>query len=133
MTPLRKAAALKMAGLGLGWAMVPEFDLQGAVTAMMADPTLPFPEIRGDPSGHEESASRVRISSPAGRLLRAASWLLPPSDRARYAREYDSELWELASAGAGRVGQLLYALRQALRAVQIRRVLLSPRSRSAGP
>ena len=96
-------------------------------------PTLPFPASREDTAGHELAASGVRISSPAGRLLKAASWLLPPSDRARYGREYEVELWELAHAGAGRVSQLLYAQRQTLRAAQVRHVLLAPRSRSVGP
>jgi hypothetical protein len=96
-------------------------------------PTPPSPAVQEDTRKSEEQAQRARVAPSAGRLLRASSWLLPPSDRVRYVREYESELWELASSGAGWIDQLLYAKRQALRAGQIRRVILSPRSRSASP
>jgi drug/metabolite transporter (DMT)-like permease len=114
--------ALRLGGIVIAACVVVLLSRQGATE--LADVAVSSPRTRrGKPA----------VSAAAGGVLSAASWLLPPSDRARYAREYDSELWELASAGAGRAGQLLYALRQALCAVQIRRVLLSPRSRSVGP
>jgi hypothetical protein len=52
----------------------------------------------------------------AARLLAAAARVLPAADREPYAQEYRSELWELAQAGDGRVGQLCYALRQVRKA-----------------
>jgi hypothetical protein len=52
------------------------------------------------------------VARSADRLLAAATMVLPPVHRARYAGEFRSELWELANAGAGRPRQLAYACRQ---------------------
>jgi hypothetical protein len=80
------------------------------------------------------SQRRDRSVAPsATRLLTAAVRLLPAAERARYAGEYRSELWELARAGDGRVGQLCYALRQVRNAPSMGRVLRSPHRRSASP
>jgi hypothetical protein len=74
-----------------------------------------------------------RVASSAADLLAAATRLLPAADRGRYAEEYQSELWDLAQCGAGRLRQLGYALRQLLRALPMGRVLRSPRRRSVAP
>ncbi len=93
----------------------------------------PFQPPQEEGLEQQEQAPSARIAPSAGRLLMAASRLLPPSDRVRYAEEYESELWELASAGASRAEQLRYAKRQALRAAQVRGEVLAPRSKSAAP
>lgn len=103
---------------------------QISASAPMLAPFQPPPEQGLE---QQERAPSTRIAPSAGRLLMAASRLLPPSDRARYAEEYQSELWELASAGASRAEQLRYATRQALRAAQVRGEVLAPRSKSAAP
>ena len=79
-----------------------------------------------------ESPSR-RVAPSATRLLTVAARLLPPAERARYAEEYRSELWELAQAGNGRIRQLRYALRQLRSAPSMSFALRSPRRRSAAP
>ena len=50
----------------------------------------------------------------AWRLAGAATRLLPARERARYAEEFRSELWELAAAGTSRRTQQAYAARQVL-------------------
>jgi hypothetical protein len=72
-----------------------------------------------------------RPARPACRLTDAASFFLPAADRARYAAEYRSELWDLARAGAGCLRQLLYALRQFRAAVPMAFALRSPRRKGA--
>jgi hypothetical protein len=72
-----------------------------------------------------------RIASSATGLLAVAARLLPVADRARYAEEYGTELWELAQAGAGRLAQLGYALRQVRNAPRTGLALRSPRRRGA--
>ena len=70
----------------------------------------------------------------AGRLLAIASRLLPARDRARYADEFRSELWEIAHAVAGRRrAQLAYAARQVMSAWRLRAELRVPRRRRAAP
>ncbi len=59
--------------------------------------------------------------------------LLPVRDRARYAEEFRSELWEIAHAGGGRRAQLAYAARQVMAARQLRAGLRVPRRRGAVP
>lgn len=76
--------------------------------------------------------SREVVPSATG-LLTAAVRLLPEGHRNRYSQEYRSELWDLAQAGAGRVGQLRYATRQLRSAPQMRFALRSPRRRGAVP
>jgi hypothetical protein len=66
----------------------------------------------------------------ARRLVQIATRLLPGRDRARYAEEFRSELWDLA--GAGRRQQILYAARQLLRAAHLRIELKAPH-RSKAP
>lgn len=53
-----------------------------------------------------------RVAPPAVRLLSAVARLLPAAYRARYEEEFRAELWDLAQAGAGRLWQVAYALRQ---------------------
>ncbi len=62
-----------------------------------------------------------RLARPACGLTDAAALFLPVADRARYAAEYRSELWDLAQRGAGYLRQLLYALRHFRAAVPMRR------------
>jgi hypothetical protein len=52
----------------------------------------------------------------AGRMVGHTTRLLPAADRARYAEEFRSELWDLAEIGAGRCQQVLYAASQLTRA-----------------
>jgi hypothetical protein len=65
----------------------------------------------------------------AGRILAAASRLLPARDRPRYLEEYHSELWDMATAGAGFRQQCRYAAHQLARAASLRSALLDPRRR----
>ncbi len=74
-----------------------------------------------------------RVAYPAARLLAGAARLLPAADRARYAEEYRSELWELARAGTAGPGQLGYALRQLRSAPRTGRALRALRRRGAAP
>jgi hypothetical protein len=76
---------------------------------------------------------RGRVVPAAARLLAAAVCPLPDGDRARYAEEYRAELWDLVQAGAGRVRQLRYALRQVRNALPTGFALRSLRRRSAAP
>jgi hypothetical protein len=59
----------------------------------------------------------TRVTPTAGRLLATAARLLPAVDRARYAEEFRSELWDIARAGAARRGQLRYACQQLVSAL----------------
>lgn len=83
------------------------------------------------PAAEQTEAKRV-VRSAAG-LLAAAARMLPAAERARYADEYRSELWELAKAGDGRIGQLRYALRQLRLSPSTGFALRSPRRRSTSP
>ncbi len=56
--------------------------------------------LRDDKTLHGRPA--VHVTVPAGRLVAAATRLLPAADQARFGEEYRSELWELAAAGAAR-------------------------------
>lgn len=70
----------------------------------------------------------------AGRLLAAATRLLPAGDRARYAEEFRAELWEIAHAGASRRrAQLTYAAQQVMSAWRLSAELRVPRRRRAAP
>lgn len=75
----------------------------------------------------------VRVTMLAAQPAAAASRLLPAVQRARYGEEYRCELWELASAGAGRRQQIGCALRQLRCAVPLRAAAMSPRRNSAAP
>jgi hypothetical protein len=83
--------------------------------------------------GIAAAPGRRQVMPSAKRLLDAAARVLPAADRARYADEYRSELWELAHAGAGCLRQLRYALRQLRRAPSMGFTLRSPHRRSATP
>jgi hypothetical protein len=74
-----------------------------------------------------------RVTASASRLLTAAARLLPAADRARYAEEFRSELWELARAGEPRRRQIGYAARQAASSLRLRAELRAPRRRKASP
>jgi hypothetical protein len=63
--------------------------------------------------------------------LLATARLLPAADRARYAEEYQAELWVLAWSGAGRLRRLRYVLRQLVRILPLSVALRSPRGRGA--
>ncbi len=65
------------------------------------------------------------------RLIRAAAWVLPAEDRARYMEEFRSELFDLAVMGVGRFGQLCYSLRLFGHVLQLRAALAVPRRRGA--
>jgi hypothetical protein len=74
-----------------------------------------------------------RVVPSAAGLLAAAVRLLPAADRGRYDEEYRSELWDLAQAGAGRLGQLRYALCQLRNALPTSSALGLPPRRGAAP
>ena len=74
-----------------------------------------------------------RVMPSAARLLATAARLLPATDRARYAEEYRSELWEIAHAGQPRRRQVHYASRQVISSLRLRAELLAPRRRRASP
>jgi len=73
------------------------------------------------------------VAPSASRLLAAATRLLPVADRARYAEEYRSELWEIAHAGQPRRSQIRYAARQAASSLRLRAELRAARRRKASP
>jgi hypothetical protein len=75
----------------------------------------------------------VRVVPTAGLLAAAAARLLPPGERAGYADEFRSELWEIAQASGCRRSQLAYAARQLLAARRLRAELRVPRRRGAAP
>jgi hypothetical protein len=84
-------------------------------------------------AGMYEPREARRIGSWATGLLAAATRLLPAADRARYAEEYQSELWDIAQDGCGPVRQVRYALRQLICAAEMSGALRSPRRRSPAP
>jgi hypothetical protein len=89
--------------------------------------------VTDDPerAGEGERGEARRVASSAAGLLTVATRLLPVADRPRHGEEYRSELWDLAQAGAGRLGQLGYALRQVRSAPRTGLALRSPRRRGA--
>jgi hypothetical protein len=74
-----------------------------------------------------------RVVPSAASLLTTAARPLPAAHRSRYAAEYQSELWDLARAGAGHIRQLRYALCQLRNALPMSIALRSPRRRSSAP
>jgi DNA-directed RNA polymerase specialized sigma24 family protein len=92
---------------------------------------LPDSAARGRAIRRQGGAGRV--APVAVRLLAAAARLLPGGDRARYAEEFRSELWEIAHAGGGRRAQLAYAARVVMSARRLRADLRVPRRRGAAP
>jgi hypothetical protein len=70
-------------------------------------------KARVRPQRHaRDAAPRVGrlMALAAGRLTTLAAWLLPASDRGRYAEEYQSELREIGRGSRPARRQLLYAL-----------------------
>ncbi|MGI5227387.1 hypothetical protein [Actinoallomurus sp. CA-142502] len=107
----------------------PRNDVFEAVLPMIGE----LKEILGalPANGHDGGRRQVEGAAWSARqLLQVATRLLPGCDRARYAEEFRSELWDLA--GAGRWQQILYAARQLLRAGHLRIELKAPR-RSKAP
>lgn len=83
--------------------------------------------------GSAVGQTAVRVAPTAKRLAGAAARLLPAGDRARFAEEFGSELWEIARAGGRRRRQLMYAARQVGSAWRLRRALRVPRRQGAVP
>ena len=74
-----------------------------------------------------------RVAPIARHLVAAAVRLLPEGNRARYAEEFRSDLWEIVHDGGRRRAQLAYAARQVMSARQLRAELRVPRRRGAAP
>jgi len=106
----------------------------GTVKSRMAKAT---PVMRAgllaDIAADRERRATRRVMPSTVRLLTAASRLLPAADRARYAEEFLSELWDLAQSGDGRRQQLRYTLRQFRGILSMSFALRSPRRRGAVP
>jgi hypothetical protein len=86
--------------------------------------------------GTMRSAARPlsdRAVTSAERLVVVAVQLLPVADRPRYLEEFQSELGDLARAGARRRQQRCYAFRQVSRAAGVRAALVDPRRKRARP
>lgn len=77
-------------------------------------------EVGSDVRPRALSQSTVSGLDRPGCLVAAVGIrLLLPGDRNRYVEESRSDLWDLAIAGAGRRGQLCYALRQLVLALRL--------------
>jgi hypothetical protein len=76
---------------------------------------------------------RNQVAALAECLVGVAARMLPASGRARFAEEFQAELWEIAYAGTGRLGQLAYAARQLRRAWGVRAELRTPHRRQVVP
>ena len=117
-------------GLDPAWANDPalnrDFDLALARTLEVAGALTSI-------DGRREGGGASRVAPMAGRLLGAAARLLPARERARYAEELQSELWQIARVGGGRRRQLAYAARQVMAAPRLRAGLRVPRRRGAMP
>jgi hypothetical protein len=89
--------------------------------------------------GHEFTAAESsqgeekRAAPLAKQLLKAAPILLPASTRTRYAEEFQSELTELAIAGAGKFRQLTHVTRVIISISRLRADLHAPKRRGAAP
>lgn len=80
----------------------------------------------GDDRSVPESGPKLIVGWPARRLAVLAARFLPLRARDRYAKEFESELWDLANAGASRRHQFTHATRLLIRAWQLRVELKSP-------
>lgn len=80
-------------------------------------------------TGRMRGREGLMVSGTAVRLMTWAVRALPEKNHARYAEEFQRELWELAATGAGRGQQFRYAVRQLIHTPRTRRAL---RSSSAG-
>lgn len=88
-----------------------------------------FDSSRGDRTQYEAK----RPMPSAATLLATAVRLLPVRERARYAEEFRSELWEIAHADGRRRAQLVYAARQVLSARRLRAELRVPQHHGVAP
>jgi hypothetical protein len=122
--------------LGSGIALFPDLDRALALARGLARDLDRASAIAGlltsggSIRGRREAS---RVVPAAGRLAAAAARLLPAQERARYAEEFRSELWEIAHAGGRRWAQLAYAARQLVAARRLRAELRVPRRRGAAP
>jgi hypothetical protein len=122
--------------LDLAFDLVRDLDLAFDLTsgsALASDPDLGH--ARDLPPDADRAGGREvpRVAPTAGRLVVAATRLLPVRERARYTEEFESELWDIAQAGGGRRAQLAYAARQVMAARRLRTGLRVPRRRGAVP
>jgi len=90
-------------------------------------------ELNRTSASRQGGAAGQQVAPSASRLLAFAAKGLPAADRARYAEEYRSELWEIACADGRRRTQLTYATRQVLAVPWLRAGLRTPRRRGATP
>jgi hypothetical protein len=89
--------------------------------------------LRDDDAAGRTPSHATDVAPSAGRLVAVAARLLPASDRDRYSEEYSTELWEIASTGAGRRQQIQHAARVLTRTIQVRGEVLAPRRKNASP
>lgn len=74
---------------------------------------------------------RRRVTVLAESVATIATRLLPPQERARYAEEFQNELWTLAEDGESRRRQLVHAARLVWHAPRLYWALRSPHRRKA--
>lgn len=84
--------------------------------------------FRPDGAGRPRCRTGLTLSRAAVRLVTLSARALPAEDHARYAEEFQRDLWELSAAGAGRGDQFRYAVRQLIRAPGTRRALKRSRA-----
>lgn len=84
--------------------------------------------FRAGGAGRSRSRTGLAVSGTAVRLVTWAVRALPAEDHARYAEEFQRELWELAATGAGRGQQFRYAVRQLVRTPRTRGALRASRT-----
>jgi hypothetical protein len=84
-----------------------------------------------DASSFGDVARAGWIAPWAGWLVTAAARLMPAAGRDRYRAEYRSELFDIAVTGASRRAQARYALRQLVRALQVRAAVAARRPHAA--
>jgi hypothetical protein len=84
-----------------------------------------------EPAATEDRPREVAVTPMACQLVAVAARLLPAAHRARYAEEFQGELWDLAEAGAGRWRQTASAAHQLTKAGHLRTELKAPRRRGA--
>ena len=138
------AVALCATGSANMWVIVPPSVMLLGFIALLREAAKADAERLGPTAPRKQSKSQ-RVTSPAAGptakrvapmaadMLAGAARLLPAADRARYAEEYQAELWHLATSGANRQQQLRYALRQFRGALWMRLALQSSQRRSAAP
>jgi hypothetical protein len=100
------------------------------------DDLIKYLEARGATALADRTRGRQeapQVALIAGRLVTAATRLLPVRAQARYAEEFRSELWEIAHTGGTWCAQLAYAARQMRAAGRLRAALRAPRRPAAAP